>query len=140
VGGVFISRWRPGYAVMDERYKYPPLSPLSTGLKCRCPRCGQGRLFSGFLSLAPVCRTCGFDNSVFDPGDGPAVFIILISGFLVIGSALFAEINFHPPYWLHFLLWMPLGLTLPFILLRPFKATLIAQQYCRRAAEGRLVE
>ena len=123
---------------VSERLRYPQLSPFATGLRCRCPRCGSGRLFEGYLTLAPACRVCALDNSVFDPGDGPAVFIILIAGFLVVGAALIVEVSFGPPYWLHFLLWMPLGLGLPLLMLRPFKGVLIALQYRHRAAEGRL--
>ena len=124
---------------MDERYKYPPLSPIATGMRCRCPRCGRGRLFAGYLTLAPSCKSCGFDNSVFDPGDGPAVFIILIAGFIVVAAALIVEVRYQPSYWLHFVLWLPLGLGLPLILLRPFKAVLVALQYRHKAGEGRLV-
>lgn len=123
---------------MDERYKYPPLSAVSTGLRCRCPRCGRGRLFSGYLTLAPSCGSCDLDNSVFDPADGPAVFIILFAGFLVVAAALIVEVRYQPPYWLHFVMWMPLGLVLPLFLLRPFKGVLVALQYKHKAEEGRL--
>jgi uncharacterized protein (DUF983 family) len=122
---------------MNGNTRYPPLSPFATGLRCRCPRCGRGRLFDGFLTLAPNCRACGFDNSVFDPADGPAVFVILIAGFVVVAAALIVEVNFHPPYWLHFVLWLPLILALSLIMLRPFKGVLVALQYRHRAAEGR---
>jgi uncharacterized protein (DUF983 family) len=74
---------------------------------------------------------------VFDPADGPAVFVILIAGFVVVAAALIVEVNFHPPYWLHFVLWLPLILALSLIMLRPFKGVLVALQYRHRAAEGR---
>jgi uncharacterized protein (DUF983 family) len=125
---------------MDDRYRYPPLPPVSTGIACRCPRCGRGRLFDGYLTLAPRCRACGLDNAVFDPADGPAVFIILIVGFVVVGAALITEIAWQPAYWVHFALWLPLGVALPLMLLRPFKGVLIALQYRHKAAEGRLAE
>ena len=112
--------------------------PFRTGIACRCPRCGQGRLFEGFLSLAPACRSCGLDNSMFDPADGPAVFIILFAGFLVVAGALMVEIAWQPPYWLHFALWIPAALALPLVMLRPFKGVLIALQFRHKAAEGRL--
>ncbi len=72
-----------------------------------------------------------------DTGDGPAVFIILIAGFLIVGLALFVEVSYQPPYWVHAAIFLPLAIVLPVVLLRPFKATLIALQYHNRAREGR---
>ena len=82
----------------------PKLSPIRTGLACRCPRCGKGRLFQGFLNLRPSCEACGLDYGFADAGDGPAVFIILIAGFVVVGCALVVEFKYEPPLWLHALL------------------------------------
>ena len=62
------------------------VSPWVAGLLCRCPRCGKGPLFDGFLSLAKRCTVCGLDYSFADSGDGPAVFIMLIVGFIVTGA------------------------------------------------------
>ena len=58
--------------------------PIGRGLRGRCPRCGEGRLFHGFLSLRPACERCGLDYGFADAGDGPAVFVILIGGFIVV--------------------------------------------------------
>ena len=66
----------------------PPVAPLTAALKGRCPQCGEGRLFAGFLTVAPRCTECGLDLSKQDSGDGPAVFVILILGFVVVGLAL----------------------------------------------------
>lgn len=119
---------------------YPTLSPFKAGITCRCPRCGKGRVFSGFLDVAPVCNHCGLDLAKVDTGDGPAVFIIMLVGFLVVGLALWVEVKFEPPYWVHFVLWVPTILIACFGLLRPFKATLIALQYRHKAHEGQLDE
>ncbi|GAB4136242.1 MAG: DUF983 domain-containing protein [Sphingomonadales bacterium] len=113
------------------------VSILSAGLKARCPRCGQGPLFKGFLALAPSCSHCGLSFGHFDSADGPAVFIILIVGFIVAGAALVVENVFAPPYWLHAALWLPLTLALCLALLRPFKGLLIAAQHRHDAREGR---
>ena len=113
-------------------------SPFIAGLLCRCPRCGKGALFRGYLSLRERCPTCGLDYSFADSGDGPAVFIILIVGFIVTGGALIVEILYEPPYWVHAALWLPLAVGLSLGILRPFKALLIALQYANRASEGRL--
>lgn len=115
------------------------VSPSRAGLTCRCPRCGEGRLFSGFLSLAPRCERCGLDFSFIDSGDGPAVFIILIAGFIVVLCALVVEVVYQPPYWLHAALWIPLILVVTLVPLRPTKALLIALQYHHKAAPAELI-
>ena len=122
----------------SENREYPPISPISTGLAGRCPRCGDGRLFSGFITVAPRCEVCGLDYAFADAGDGPAVFIALIGGFVVLGIALWTEIAFQPPIWLHMVLFLPLTLIVCLGLLRPFKGVLIALQYRNKAELGRL--
>jgi len=113
-------------------------STLAARLAGRCPACGRGKLFSGYLALAPRCDVCGLDYSFAEAGDGPAVFVILITGFIVVGAALFVEMAYAPPYWLHALIWGPLAILLPLLLLRSFKGVLIALQYKHKAEEGRL--
>ena len=112
-------------------------SPFATGFACRCPRCAKGRLFQGFLTLRPRCETCGLDYAFADAGDGPAVFVILFAGFIVVFSALLVEVLYQPPFWLHALLWGPLILLTTLAPLRPMKAVMIALQYHHKAAEGR---
>jgi uncharacterized protein (DUF983 family) len=112
--------------------------PIARGLRCRCPRCGAGKLFGGFLNLRPCCERCGLDFSFADAGDGPAVFVILIGGFIVVFAALITEVLYQPPYWLHAGLWLPLVLLVTLAPLRAIKGLLIALQYHHKAAEGRL--
>lgn len=111
---------------------YPPVSPFAAGLACKCPRCGRGRLYSGLLKVAERCEACGLDLAKQDSGDGPAVFVILILGFVVVGLALWVELAYEPPFWVHAVLWVPLILGGALVLLRPFKATLIALQFRHR--------
>jgi len=111
---------------------YPPVSPFAAGLGCKCPRCGRGRLYSGLLKVAERCEACGLDLAKQDSGDGPAVFVILILGFVVVGLALWVELAYEPPFWVHAVLWAPLILVGALVLLRPFKATLIALQFRHR--------
>jgi uncharacterized protein (DUF983 family) len=113
-------------------------STILSGLLGRCPACGRGRMFSGYLTLAPRCNVCGLDYSFADSGDGPAVFVILVTGFIVVGAALYVELVYAPPYWLHAALWGPLAILLPLLLLRSFKGVLIALQYKNKAQEGRV--
>jgi uncharacterized protein (DUF983 family) len=112
--------------------------PIVRGLRGHCPRCGEGRLFQGFLSLRPACEHCGLDYSFADAGDGPAVFVILIGGFIVVFAALMTEVIYQPPYWVHAALWLPLILIVTLAPLRLMKGLLIALQYHHKAAEGRL--
>jgi uncharacterized protein (DUF983 family) len=113
------------------------VNPVLAGLACRCPNCGEGPLFKGFITVADRCEACGFDLKKADSGDGPAVFVILIVGFLVCFGMLFTEIAFHPPIWVHLVLWLPLTVILCLVLLRPFKGVLIALQFHHKAEEGR---
>jgi uncharacterized protein (DUF983 family) len=112
--------------------------PIGRGLRGRCPRCGEGRLFQGFLSLRSACERCGLDYGFADAGDGPAVFVILIGGFIVVFAALITEIVYQPPYWMHAILWLPLVLIVTLAPLRLIKGLLIALQFHHKAAEGRL--
>ena len=95
-------------------------------------------MFAGFLSLRPGCEVCGLDYNFIDSGDGPAVFIILLAGFLVVGAALIVEVKYQPPFWVHAALWLPLILLVTLAPLRPMKALMIALQYHHKAAEGQL--
>lgn len=106
----------------------------------RCPRCGKGALFKGFLNLQASCGSCGLDYSVFDPGDGPAVFGILIVGAIVAAGALWVEFTFAPPLWVHALLWIPAIAILSTGFLRLAKSLLVVLQYKHKAQEGRRVD
>jgi uncharacterized protein (DUF983 family) len=116
----------------------PNVLPIGRGLRGRCPRCGEGSLFQGFLGLRARCERCGLDFGFADSGDGPAVFGILIGGFIVVFAAMAVEIMYQPPYWLHAVLWLPLILIVTLLPLRLIKGLLIALQYHHKAAEGRL--
>lgn len=112
------------------------VSPFASGLACRCPRCGRGPLFDGFLQVAERCPECGCDLRKADSGDGPAVFIIFIMGALIVPLALLVESAFAPPYWVHVAVWPPVILGGTLALLRPMKATLIALQFHHRASDS----
>jgi uncharacterized protein (DUF983 family) len=112
------------------------ISPFRTGFTCRCPGCGKGKLYSGLLNVADSCDTCGLDLRAEDSGDGPAVFVILILGFIVVGLAAWVEFTFSPPLWVHPVLWFPVILGGSVFLLRIFKATLIALQFQHKAGTG----
>ncbi|RUT31175.1 DUF983 domain-containing protein [Arsenicitalea aurantiaca] len=112
-------------------------NPIRAGLLCRCPRCGEGPLFSGFLAVAPGCSRCGLDFGFADSGDGPAIFVIFVAGFAIIALAMVTEAIFHLHPLMHLALWLPGTVLLCLALLRPFKGVMIALQFHNDAQEGR---
>jgi uncharacterized protein (DUF983 family) len=108
---------------------FPLVSPIRAALACRCPRCGRGRLFAGLLNVRSACEVCGLDLSSQDAGDGPAVFVILFLGLIVVALAALVEVKFSPPIWIHLVLWTPFITFGAILMLRPLKAGLIALQY-----------
>ena len=122
----------------EDSAHYPPVDPFRVGLSGRCPRCGQGKLFDGVLALRPRCAACGLDYSSADSGDGPAVFVILIVGFIIIGMVLWLQVNYGPPIWVHGVLFGPLTILLSLLALRWSKGIFVALQYRNNASEGRI--
>lgn len=117
---------------------WPPLSPLQTGLRGRCPRCGQGRLFDGFLKIRPNCEACGLDYSFADPADGPAFFVMMFVCVPAVAFALWLEMAYEPPLWIHLVTTLPVVLLTCIPPLQPLKGWLIAAQFFHKAEEGRL--
>lgn len=115
------------------------LSTLKTGIFGKCPVCETGSMFNGFLATAPRCTNCGLDFEFGDAGDGPAVFIIMIVGFVVVGLVLWTEFTYEPPVWVHIILFFPLTLILSLGLLRPLKGVLLVLQYRNRAVQAELI-
>lgn len=123
---------------MTDQHEAATVSPARSGLCGKCPRCGKGDLFAGLLKLRPACQDCGLNYHFADSGDGPAAFVILITGFIVVGLALWMEVTTNAPLWLHLVLWVPLTIILALAALRLIKGLLITYQYANKAAEGRL--
>jgi uncharacterized protein (DUF983 family) len=120
--------------------QYEPVSPLFAALTACCPRCGQGRLFKNVLELRPECECCALDFKFIDTGDGPAIFVIFILGFLALGGALLLHLGYGVALWKTY---VSVGVLTPLIalaLLRFLKAFLTALQYRHKAEEGRLAE
>jgi len=107
---------------------------LIAALRGRCPRCGEGALFAGLLKIAPVCSQCGLGLGAIEAGDGPAVFIVLIVGAIVVPLALVTEVVAQPPLWARALLWTPLVVGLSVALMRPFRAMLVALHWANGAS------
>jgi uncharacterized protein (DUF983 family) len=115
-----------------------PMSPstIEAGLRCRCPRCGEGRLFRGFLQIAPSCERCGLDFGFADPADGPAFFVMSGVGILVTAVWAIWAFTAQPPIWAQMAVVFPAMIGGCLACLRPVKAWLVAEQYVHRAEEG----
>lgn len=111
-------------------------SSLSAGLRCRCPRCGDGKLFRGFLTLAPSCERCGLDFGFADPADGPAFFVMSGVGILVMAAWAWWTATLQPPIWAQMAVVFPAMIGGCLGLLRPVKAWLVAEQFVHKAGEG----
>lgn len=116
----------------------PDLDLIKQALRCRCPRCGEGSLYSGNIFSAhvvDVCPSCGLKLGDNDSGDGPAVFLIFILGFSLVPLALIFEYWLHPPLFLHVIVWGALAVGLVLGALRPLKSYIIALQYKHRPGD-----
>lgn len=89
------------------------------------------------MAIAPACSECGQDFSHADSGDGPAIFVMLIAGFIVIGSMLVIDTLYEPPIWLLMAIFLPLAVVLNIGMIRPFKGVLVALQFHHKAGQGR---
>ncbi|WP_375398557.1 DUF983 domain-containing protein [uncultured Sphingomonas sp.] len=112
-------------------------APVQVGLKGLCPRCGAPTLFDGWARFAEQCPACGLDYSAFNVGDGPAAFLTLILGTIVVAAAITLELAAHPPWWVH-LVWVPVTTGAVVLALRASKGVLLALEYRNAAQEGRI--
>jgi uncharacterized protein (DUF983 family) len=115
-----------------------PPALAKVALNGLCPRCGAKTLFGGLLSFAPKCGACGLDFSEFNVGDGPAAFLTLILGAIVVALAITLELTVHPPLWVHMLIWIPFTTAGVIASLRVAKAALVAAEFRNAAREGRI--
>lgn len=116
---------------------WPPLPPMHTGLRGRCPRCGQGHIFQGFLTIRAACEICDLDYSFAEPADGPAFFVMTFACVPSVLLAVWLEVQFQPAWWLHLLISLPVILITCIPPLRPLKGWLVSSQYYHKAEEGK---
>jgi len=115
----------------------PQLALWRVALLCRCPRCGEGPVFTGLLTIRERCRSCGLNIGEHDTGDGAAVAVILLLGAIVVAMAFWVEFRFMPPLWLHAIIWPAVTFPLAILMMRPFKAALVALHFTYRDGAGR---
>jgi uncharacterized protein (DUF983 family) len=104
-------------------------SLLHCALAMRCPRCGQGRLYNGLLTIRERCDSCGLDLTPLQTGDGPVVLVMLLLGTILVIAAFWVEFHLEPPLWVHAVLWPVVGLPLALAMMRPLKALFVAITY-----------
>ena len=122
----------------DQSHNDFEASPVRAGLRCRCPRCGKGKLFRSYLKVAAKCNVCGLDFSSAENADGPAVIITMIIGFPVAFAMILVELAYMPPIWVHMALWVPIIIIGSLLALPPLKGVFIAQQLRYGAREAEL--
>jgi len=105
-----------------------------------CPECGAPGLFEDAARFRDRCPACGLDTGRYNVGDGPAAFLTMIIGALLIVAALLLDFALNPPLWVHVILWVPLTVAAVIYGLRLAKAALLASEHQRQAAEGRETE
>ena len=113
-------------------------SVVKAGLRGLCPRCGKPTLFAKAIKFADRCSACGLDFTQFNVGDGPAAFLTLILGTIVVIGAIMLELTLHPPLWLHMLIWIPVTLAGVIWSLRLAKGALMSAEFRNAAREGRI--
>lgn len=118
---------------VNDNQGFPPVEPIAAGLKGRCPRCGKGRLLGGFLSLASACENCGLDFAFADAVQRRAVPVMLLVGLVVAATALWLQLSYSPPPWVH-LLWVPPVAAICLPALRLVKGVLVTLHYANGAA------
>lgn len=126
-------------AEYQDQGEWPKLDPVRTGIRGRCPRCGKGHLFKGFLKLREGCEVCGLSYSFADPADGPAFFVICFACIPAVAFALVLQVKLDPPLWVHLFTSLPVLLLTCLAPLRPLKGWLVCSQYYFKAREGRIV-
>ena len=104
-------------------------SLVMAAIKGACPKCAAPTLFRGWIAFAPKCRACGLDFGAFNVGDGPAAFLTLIVGAMVMIGAVSLQLSISPPLWVHILIWPAVTLGLVIGGLRVGKAALLQFEY-----------
>jgi len=110
---------------------------ISSGLSGRCPECGEGRLFTGFLTFANQCEACGADFTDEDAGDGPTVFVIFIVGIFIVPMALAFQLIADAPTWLVLTIWIPIIILVCLALLRLLRGVMFNLAWVNKAREIR---
>lgn len=105
---------------------------MARGIRCRCPKCGEGKLFRAFLKTADSCSVCGQDFTHHRADDLPAYLVIVVVGHIVVPIALWIETNYSPPVALQLSIYLPLTLAASLLLIQPIKGAVVGLQWAFR--------
>ena len=105
---------------------------MRRGFRCRCPRCGEGKLFRAFLKVDNNCSVCGLDYTPHRADDLPAYLVIVIVGHIVVPTILWIETNYTTPVWLSFAAYLPFTFFASLGLLQPVKGAVVGLQWALR--------
>ena len=118
--------WEPDRAAQPLHYTPPPFfTAVGRGLRNRCPICGEGRVFQGFLRVVPECAVCGAPLGRLRADDAPPYVVIFLVGHLLVPPVFWVERAYEPPMWLHMVVWLPLFAVLCTLMLRPVKGAVV---------------
>lgn len=115
-----------------EQPERPIARSMGRGALCRCPACGQGKMYTGYLKVADACAACGEELHHQRADDAPPYVVMFIVGHIVVSALLSVEVAYHPAVWVHMALWLPLTIVLSLALLPPVKGALIGLQWALR--------
>ena len=121
--------WTPEQAPVAKRDVW---TAVKRGFRCRCPRCGEGKLFRAFLKVDDHCSVCGLDFTPHRADDLPAYLVIVIVGHIVVPAALWIETNYAPAVWLQLTVYLSFTLVASLLLLQPVKGAVVGFQWALR--------
>ncbi|HWX48632.1 MAG TPA: DUF983 domain-containing protein [Roseomonas sp.] len=118
-------RWEPDRSAAQQASLPSYLTMLGRGAVNRCPVCGQGKVFQGFLRLVPECSHCHTRLGGLRADDAPPYFVIFIVGHLLLPPVFWVESTYQPPMWVHMAIWLPLFTIACTLMLRPVKGAVV---------------
>ena len=102
---------------------------VGRGLLCRCPACGEGRMFAKFMKVADACNACGAELHHQRADDAPPYFTMFIVGHIIVPLILIVEKLWAPELWVHAMIWFPLTIGLTLALMPPVKGAVVGLQW-----------
>lgn len=121
--------------MQDQTYGVPApkdrslMQAMGRGFMCKCPHCGEGKLFRKFLKVADSCSECGEEYHHHRADDLPAYLVIIIVGHIVVGAFMGIENVFVLSTWQHLAIWVPITLVMTLGLLQPVKGSVVGLQW-----------
>jgi uncharacterized protein (DUF983 family) len=110
----------------------PTKPAIMNGLRCRCPNCGEGKLFDRYLHVADICPNCGEELFHHRADDGPAYLVILLVAHIIGFAIHFMWVAWRPEPWVMATVLSLGAVGLSLALLPPMKGLVVGVQWSRR--------